>query len=473
MESLTKKELLQIIAELRAEIDLLKKANVEIQLLKQENAELKRRLNLTSENSNQPSSTDGFKKKARTTSTRGTLNKKSGGQIGQAGKTLKQTDNPDVLKLDDPQECPTCQADISNVVIEKIIKRQVIDMPIPAPIITEYQVTTKTCCACKTIVEGAFPEAVKAPVQYGNNILSAAVYLQNQHLIPEERTSETLNVLYKLFISSTTVAKASIILFEKLENFEKQILEYIKKVSLKHADETGFQVNGIRQWLHVLSTYLVTYYATQKQRSFLVEGMTGTLVHDHWPVYLKYDKSLVQHAYCNAHHLRELKALIEIDKEAWASDMFKLLFLANELKKKYDGSPPAIIQNLLKLAYDKIIKEGFAFHAILPPLIKKAKQGKQPHRKGYNLLYRLETYSDDVLRFLYEPDVPFTNNLAEQDLRMMKLKLKISGCFRTDDGAKIFARIRSFISTVRKMGLDPFQSIIDAFNGITPLLPTV
>ncbi len=231
---------------------------------------------------------------------------------------------------------------------------------------------------------------------------------------------------------------------------------------VKHLDETGFRIGGKTQWLHIASTMRLTFYRVAAKRGSLLTDLTGVIVHDHWKPY--YTLKGVLHALCNAHHLRELKALVEIEKEDWARRMQRLLRRAchavNLAREQDVPLKPALIA-LIERRYDAIVADGLAFHEGQPALTKTRPRGRPPRRVGHNLLLRLSTYKQDVLRFLTDPRVPFTNNLAERDGRMMKLRQKISGGFRSEDGAKDFAVVRSVLSTARKQGWDMLQTLND------------
>ena len=218
-------------------------------------------------------------------------------------------------------------------------------------------------------------------------------------------------------------------------------------------DETGFRIGGKTQWLHVASTVLLTFYRVSARRGSLLANLAGIVVHDHWKPY--YTLTGVLHALCNAHHLRELKALVEIEKEDWARRMQRLLRRACHvvnLAREQDGPLKPGLIALIERGYDAIVADGLAFHEAQPALTKTRPRGRPPRRVGHNLLLRLSTHKQDVLRFLVDPRVPFTNNLAERDGRMMKLRQKISGGFRSEDGADDFAVIRSVLST-QKTGM--------------------
>jgi transposase len=453
---------MQNIQELLKIIELLREEN---RLLKERIAELERRLGLNSNNSSKPPSSDGLGKKPRNTSLRLSTGKSSGGQKGHLGNTLQQIKNPDITIECNAEVCPRCNIFLTDQPVQKIIKRQVFDIPKPKVLTTEYQAMVKECPGCHTMIKGIFPDHVKAPVQFGPVVESVIAYLSNQHLIPEDRTKDIMKDCFDLSISNATIAKINIFLSHKLEAFESDIIEYTKTAAVKNADETGTRVAGKTYWLHVLSTPITTWYRISDKRKNLVNGLSGTIVHDHWKPY--YQLPNIKHALCNAHHLRELKALIEIEKEPWAQQMFDLLTRANKIKYQTEGSPPELCIDVIKKAYDAIIIEGLFFHESQQPLTKKSR-GRQPHRIGHNLLLRLRDYRDDALRFLYDSEVPFTNNLAEQDLRMMKVKQKISGGFRTIDGAVNFCRIRSLLSTARKLCLNILDTLAEAFSGKKP-----
>lgn len=215
-------------------------------------------------------------------------------------------------------------------------------------------------------------------------------------------------------------------------------------------DETGFRIGAKTQWLHIASTLLLTFYRMSSKRGSLLSGVSGIVVHDHWKPY--YTLEGVLHALCNAHHLRELQALVEIEKEEWASKMQRLLRLAchaTHLARDADKLVKPRLAALIERRYAAILAEGQA-----------KRRGRAPHRVGHNLLFRLRDRRADVLRFLYDPTVPFTNNLAEQDGRMMKVKQKISGGFRSDEGAEDFGIIRTMLSTARKQGWNLLQALI-------------
>jgi transposase len=266
--------------------------------------------------------------------------------------------------------------------------------------------------------------------------------------------------LFGVRLATATIARISRDCAERFQGFADAIRDQVAAAPVKHMDETGFRIGGKTQWLHIASTVWLTFYRTAAKRGSLLNNVTGIVVHDHWKPY--YTMTGVLHALCNAHHLRELKALVEIEKENWARRMQRLLRRACHATNlaHEQGVPlkPALIA-LIDRCYDAILAEGMAFHEAQPALAKTRPRGRPPRRVGHNLLIRLSTRKQDVLRFLTNPCVPFTNNLAEQDGRMMKLRQKISGGFRCEDGAKDFAIIRSVLSTARKQGWNMLRTL--------------
>jgi transposase len=252
---------------------------------------------------------------------------------------------------------------------------------------------------------------------------------------------------------------------EKLSSFNHAALETLKLSAIKHLDESGIRIAGKTEWIHVISNALITHYRIDAKRGALLRDIVGTVIHDHWKPYFTLKNVL--HALCNAHHLRELKALIGIEKESWAQDMSDLLKHASTIEK-----PTIEQQQAISEKYDQIVTTGLTYHLSLEQL----KVNSRKKRVGHNLLIRLRDFKTETLRFLYDPDVPFTNNLAERDIRPIKVKQKVSGGFRTREGAEIFAAIRSFISTVRKQSKNMFQYLCNVFNDcfdLNSLIPAI
>jgi transposase len=424
-------------------------------------AELERRLGLNSSNSGKPPSSDGLKKPVRVSSLREQSGKKTGGQKGHPGETLCRTETPDAIIDHYPSACAGCGAPLTEAMATGHAARQVVDLPEPQPlVVTEHRAHECRCAACGAQTRAAFPDWVTAPVQYGKRIGAFVLYLLHYQLLPEKRLAVLMADLFGVPLATATIARISQDCARRVLSFAIAVRNQVAAAPVKHMDETGFRIGGKTQWLHIASTTLLTFYRVSAKRGSLLGNVAGIVVHDHWHPY--YTLKGVLHALCNAHHLRELKALVEIEKEDWARRMQRLLRRAchavNLVRAQDVPLRPELIA-LIERRYDAIVAEGLAFHAAQPALIKARPRGRPPRRVGHNLLLRLSTRKSDVLRFLTDPSVPFTTNLAERDGRMMKLRQKISGGFRSERGAEDFAVIRSFLSTARKQGWGLLQTL--------------
>jgi len=435
--------------------------------LKQEIAELRRRLGKDSSNSSKPPSSDGPAKKPRIAgSLRGVSGKKSGGQPGHKGDTLRPVANPDKIERHQATQCMHCQAALTAAMATRVEKRQVFDMPEPRLEVTEHQGQIYTCACCRGVTRAAFPPGVNAHVQYGPRIRGAAIYLNAQHLVPEDRVGEIMHDLF----GATLLCPASIAAWSELKAqewavVEAQIADLVAAAPVRHLDETGFRFGGKTRWLHTASTVKLTYYRVCDQRGTMLETLqAGVIVHDHFKPYFTLEG--VEHALCNAHHLRELKAMTDIEKEPWARKLSRLLVrAAKQVERAAAQGKTALAAGCARrilAVYDAIVRRGLAFHEAQPPLVRQGARGKAPKRVGHNLLERFRDYKTEVLRFMFDFAVPFTNNQAEQDIRMMKVKMKISGGFRTEAGAKTFATLRSVLSTAGKNGKNILRTLTAA-----------
>jgi transposase len=381
--------------------------------------------------------------------------KKSGGQVGHKGETLERVAHPDHVEEHRPERCSGCGLSLSEAAAVAMESRQVFDIPVPAVEVTEHRAVTVCCPACRTHNKAPFPDNVRSAVQYGPRIKAASVYLSAQQLIPEDRLAELLSDLFGVSLATATLAGFNAEAAEKLAPAQEARLAELKAAPVKHFDETGFRIGGKTWWLHVICTMFGTHYRVSAKRGDLLSGVSGIAMHDHWKPYFTMEG--VEHGLCNAHILRELKALIEIEKEGWARQMQRLLRRLCRL-----DHPSPFLQNKARRLYDDIVAKGLAFHEKQAPLSAR----KNKRRTGHNLLLRLRDFKDAVLRFLSNPAVPFTNNQAERDIRMTKVKQKISGGFRTQKGAEIFCTIRGFLSTTRKQRESPFQSPFQALTTV-------
>lgn len=441
-------------------IALVKAQAAEIAALRARIAELERRLGLNSSNSGKPPSSDGLKKPSRVTSLREPSGKKPGGQKGHKGETLRQVVDPDTIIDHYPQACTDCGSALTPAMSTGHGGRQVFDQPEPRPlVVTEHRAHDCQCATCGTQTRASFPDGVNAPVQYGQRITAFVLYLLHYQLLPEDRLAELMADLFGVKMVAATIARMSQSGAERLQDLARAVCTLVAGAPVKHMDETGFRIGGKTQWLHVASTTLLTFYRVCAKRGSLLANVVGIVVHDHWKPY--YTMPSVLHALCNAHHLRELKALVEIEKEEWARKMQRLLrracHVTNRARDRDVALKPRLVERF-ESCYDTILAEGFAFHdaqSPLAPVIPQAgrkNRGRTPRRTGHNLLLRLATRKQDALRFLHDPAVPFSNNQAERDARMMKVKQKISGGFRCDASAGDFAIIRSIIATAKKQG---------------------
>lgn len=423
-------------------------------------AELERRLGLNSTTSSKPPSSDGLQKARRVQSLRKPSGKDSGGQAGHEGTTLRQVATPDEVIDHYPPQCADCGEPLGSEAARAYQKRQVFDLPAPQPLhVTEHRAHRSCCPQCGTDTQATFPSEVAAAVQYGAALTALVVYLQCWQLLPEDRLAELLREVFKVDLATATLAALSHKKAEELTGLATHIETQVKQAPVKHLDETGYRIAGRLQWLHVASTGLLTSYRTSRQRGAMLAGVVGIIVHDFWRAY--FTLTNVLHALCNAHHLRELQALVTIEQESWARAMFRFLrhacHAAHLARSRPQGLSPEFVW-WLYARYDRILAQGFAFHESQPPLPValradgRPRRGRPRRRTGHNLLIRLRDHKAEVLRFLTTPAVPFTNNQAEQDLRMMKVKQKISGGFRTEAGAHTFTILRTVMSTARKQG---------------------
>jgi transposase len=451
-----------LIQALRAENALLRAENT---ALAARLADLERHLGLNSGNSGKPPSSDGLKKPPRVSSLREPSGKKTGGQTGHPGKTLSRTDTADATINHYPAVCAGCGKPLTAATAIDHVARQVFDLPEPKPqIVTEHRAHGCRCTACGTQTRAAFPEGVTAPGQYGGRIGGFVLYLLHYQLLPEKRLAMLMADLFGVTLVAATIARISRDCAGRYAGFADAVCDRVAAAAVKHMDETGFRIGGKTQWLHIASTTWLTFYRVSSKRGSLLANVAGIVVHDHCKPY--YTMTDVLHALCNAHHLRELKALVEIEHEDWARRMQRLLRRAchatNLTRERGVPLKPGLIA-LFDRCYDTILADGLAFHEAQPALVRAGGKGKRrgrpPRRVGHNLLLRLSTRKPDGLRFLPDPRVPFSNNLAERDGRMMKLHQKISGGFRSMDGAMDFAVIRSMLSTARKQGWDILQTL--------------
>lgn len=430
--------------------------------------ELEIRLSKNSSNSSKPPSSDGLKRKPK--SQRGKSGKKPGGQQGRVGKGLAQVQNPDVVVTHTPTSCNECGSSLNATDGFCVEKRQVFEIPQPKVEVTEHRVEEKKCPCCGCVNRADFPDTVRGPVQYGERVQALVAYFSHQHFIPVERVCQIFEDIFGTPISAGTCSSVDEKLFRNLESFESGLKTYLLAARVLHFDETGMRCEKKLHWVHVASSQMATLYTIHAKRGQEAMDAAGILphfhgfaVHDHWYPYFSYTAI---HALCNAHHLRELTFVHEQEQEEWAKRMKDLLIFGKKEAEKYQeaGSLPTKLVRKIESSYIKIIDEGLRYHAELSPL-SQGKRGKPKQRPGKNLLDRLKENQVSVLWFLNCLAVPFTNNQGEQDIRMVKLKQKIAGCFRILRGGQIFCRIRSYISTSRKQGWNIWEALAEAVRG--------
>lgn len=455
----------RIITELQATIVQL---NVRIE-------ELESRLNQHSRNSNRPPSMDGFR---RPKSQRKKGERPPGGQNGHKGHTLDWVETPDQIQVHTTSVCEDCGASLEQVEPSKVERRQVHDIPPLKVLVTEHQAEQKTCPRCGRQNHALFPPEVKYPVQYGQNMKALMVYLSIYQLLPYDRLCETFSDLFGRSMSKATLARTVSECFRNLAEVEEKMRDLLAGAQVLNVDETGMRVNGIRQWLHVASTEILTAYGHHRKRGSqamddlqILPRFRGTMVHDFWAPYFRYSG---RHALCNAHLLRELKGITENYHQNWSEQMHDLI---GEIKRAVDESrehswnlDPHQVTHF-EVRYRQIIESGMQENPVNQVSGTVLKRGRKKQSKAKNLLDRCQKYETEILSFMYDFSVPFSNNLAERDIRMMKLQQKISGTFRSEEGADWFCRVRGYISTVKKNEMPVFASLLKVFEG-DPFIPS-
>ncbi len=424
---------------------------------------LANRLNLNSSNSSKPPSSDPNRKKRAAQK----FGKKPGGQKGHVGITLKKVDDPDIIKTIQIDRSHLPEASYHHAGYET---RQVFDIDISRRV-TEYRAQILEDENGNRFV-ASFPEEVAKAVQYGSDIKAHAVYMSQFQLIPYNRIQDYFADQLHTPLSEGSLFNFNKQAFNALEAFEGLARDQLKSAAVAHADETGININAKRHWLHCVSNNDWTLFHPHEKRGIdamldmgVLPEFKGTLCHDHWKPYYRLECT---HSLCNAHHLRELTRAWEQDEQQWAFDLKELLIKINTKVTDSGGALDAQQAQKYRLQYRKIIEIG---EIECPEPIRpkeKGKRGRIKKSKSRNLLERLRDFENDTLRFMENELVDFTNNLGENDIRMTKVQQKISGCFRSIEGAKIFCRVRSYLSTCRKQGVRASDALESIFNGKLP-----
>jgi transposase len=428
---------------------------------------LTNRLGLNSKNSSKPPSFDPNRKKE----LKAPGERKPGGQYGHAGSTLKAVPDPDRVKEIKVDRSTLPAGDYRTVGYES---RQVVDLDI-STVVTEWRAEILEDKKGKRYV-APFPQGVTRPVQYGVGIKVNAVYMSQFQLIPYNRIEDHFLDQMGVPLSAGTVNNFNTDAFKRLEFFESWVKKELAISLLIHGDETGINIDGIKRWLHSVSNDSLTYFYPHPKRGSdaidemgILPGYLGIICHDHWKAYFKYGGF---HALCNAHHLRELERALEQDKQLWAGQMIALLKEINNATHDAGGRLETAESEQYRKRYRELIRDA---ELECPPPEEPAikKRGKTKRSTARNLLERLRDFENETLRFMVEANVPFSNNQAENDLRMTKVHQKISGCFRSMEGAKTFCRIRSYISTCRKQGVTASEALRLLFQGEWPAFMNV
>lgn len=450
----------------------------EIQRLRARLKDLEGQLKKDSRTSSKAPSSDGAKKPKRTRSQRKASGRKPGGQPGHTYHGLAPVDNPDHIELHNPSHCDECGWEIEAQPGLNYERRQVFDLPVLRFEVTEHRSVCKDCPQCGHLSWGAYPAEVSSTVQYGGRAQALSVYLGDYQLLPYARQSELFFDLFDQPISAGTLQRMRQRCAQRLTPVVAAIRRALLESPVVHFDESGLRVDGRGQWLHVASTETLTYYAVDTHRGRqalaainILPEFHGTAVHDGYSSYWRYVQC--DHGLCNAHHLRELTFIHEHYEQAWAKAMIELLL---EIKHAVDKAQARGASKLGKKAlnafaqrYERLLDQALEQIPPLPPP-EKPTRGRKKQHPAKNLLDRLRTHQSAVLAFMYDFQVPFDNNQAERDIRMLKVQQKISGGFRKAHAAQRFCDIRSYISTVRKQGLNVIEALQRVFSG-KPWLP--
>jgi transposase len=453
--------------------DTIKAQQQQIAALSARVKQLEDRLGKDSHNSSKPPSSDGLAKKPK--SLRAKSGRPSGGQHGHPGRTLEFAERPDHTVLHAPKQCGQCGHSLEQASVTDIKRRQVYDLPPLKLEVTQHQVQTRRCSHCGHDNEAEFPRHVSHRVQYGCGIKALWAYLMHYQLLPYERVCELMGDLFDASVSEGTLHNITQEAFNGLAEVETSIYKALCQAHIANFDETGMRIAGKLNWLHVASTKALTYYRVHAKRGPVAMSAIGILaqfhgraIHDGLPAYTTYD---CQHGLCNAHHLRELTAIEEQHQQPWAKQMRELLCQIKEdveaAKARGCRHLDPLLERCFEDRYATILQAAYAAN---PPPEPTGKRGRPKQGPIRSLLLRLDEARKEVLAFMYDFDVPFDNNLAERDLRMMKVKQKVSGCFRSEEGAKAFCRIRGYISTLRKQGQQAYSALQQLFMR-TPIQP--
>jgi len=438
---------------------------------------LENQLAKNSRNSGKPPSSDGLKKTTKTRSLRRSSGKKSGAQPGHPGHRLEMSSQVDRVERHPVQQCQHCEAALDQVTAIRVEKRQEYELPALRLLVIEHQAEVKVCPDCGQVTCAPFPAGITQLTQYGPGFKALLSYLNQKHFVPFERVGEFCEDVFEHSVGEGTLVAANAQVAQTVTPVTERIQQHlIETDETVHFDETGLRVNQKLNWVHSASTKRATYYHVDPKRGWagidragIMPKRTGNSMHDDWSSYYKYEKA--HHASCNAHHLRELDFLQEQYPQPWEGEMVECLMAikkaVEEALVQGRSALPAEQITAFESRYDALVEQGLALNPVpeRPP----GKRGKTKQAPPKNLLDRLR-HRQIVLAFMYDFKVPFDNNLAERDIRMVKLKQKISGCFRSSDGAEVFCQIRSYLSTAQKNGVRALTALKLAMCG-SPYVP--
>ena len=440
-------------------------------------------------NSSKPPSSDKAgareKRKKKDRSLRVSSGRKPGGQKGHPGATLQAAGEPDSEIPLKAEHCEFCHEQLSDKDLTgECISRQVFDLPEPPRLeCTQYNASGYCCSKCGCIGHAEFPRGVSAPVQYGSRMGAWLIYMKDELLLPYNRIETFFKDLLDVPVSPATIDLARERLYQNLESWEEKLIRKLIGEDVLGADESGLRVKKELYWLHVASTETLTFFGVHKRRGKeamdelgILPHYRGWMIHDCLAAYNLYEEC--RHGLCNQHHLRDLKAVNELKGQCWAPKMAELLQAMLHRRHEHEGkgSRPddAEIQKRRR-EYDGIVKHGEEENPLPPrpdpPPKGRKKRGRPKKGKARNLVERFRDKASSILAFFEDFRVPFTNNQPEQDIRMVKVQQKVSGCFRSEKGAKRFARIRSYNSTMRKLKRNVFEAIKVAYEGNPHELP--
>jgi len=405
--------------------------------------------------------------------------KKTGGQLGHIGHRLEPVANPDIIVHHDVNTCQKCHCNLSGIKPSQVTKNQIFDIPENIKLeVTEHQMESKKCPHCKAITTATTPSGAEQPTQYGSRLAGFVIYLHDGHFVPLERTADIIEVVFGRRVSEGWIVSCRQRLSERLTPFITAVTSELKSAKNICCDETGFRFAAHRFWLHVCCTLTLTLFICHRKRG--IEGVQamgilseyhGTATHDHWSAYFQFTQC--EHSVCNEHIVRELDSVTERDGQSWAAEMKQILYDGLDLKHRWHDQelniPPDDIASITE-RFQRCRAEGFELNPT-PQINGCQKRGRPKRGKTLALLDRLQNNQDAVLRFLHHKHVPWSNNQAERDIRPMKVQQKVSGGFRTEDGAIQFCRIRSYLSTTSKNGINPCFAIAQALKG-TPWIPS-